>query len=363
MSKKWIVAIVIILLIGAGVFYFNKPQADTSAKPTIKIGVSLPLTGNLAFLGESYKNGILLALDGLKDTKYNYEFVFEDDQFGSALAATAANKLINVDKVDMIASFGSPAGNAISPIADGAKVVHFAVASDPAVAKGAYNFSHWTPPYEESKLMLSELKKRGLKRVVLFEQNQPGVLAVADALRKDFANSGVSIVSTQKFGGEEKDFRSYIAKAKAVPADVYLLAVTSPALEVLTKQIKEAGVKLPLTSVESFEFTEQPNLFEGYWYVNGSDHTSEFIKSYTDKYQKAPILSAGNGYDIVNLFVSAVESKGDGVSKPTTSEIGDSLSSVKDYRGAMGTLSIDPDGLVISPASVRMIKDGKPVSI
>lgn len=125
----------------------NKPVV-TGERQTVIVGVSLPLTGDVAMLGQSAKNAILLAQEQLpKNLKYDYKLVFEDDQFKPALGATVANKLINIDNADALVSFGSPVGSVISPIAEKAQILHvndFASASQ--VADGDYNFVHYTPP-------------------------------------------------------------------------------------------------------------------------------------------------------------------------------------------------------------------------
>lgn len=365
MNKTLIAIVVIIIIIAGGWYVYQGKSVEPVSEPTqtVKIGVTLPLSGGVAFLGEAAKNAVELAMADLGTTKYKYEVVFEDDKFDSATGATTANKLINLDKVDAMLSFGSPVGNVVSPIAEKAKVVHFGVASDPVVAIGTYNFNHWTPPYEETKLMTAELVKRGIKTAILLEQNQPGVLSVTNVLKPELEAAGVKLVASEKFNTGTRDFRSVINKVKNVKADIYLLEVTSPELETLTKQIKEAGIKTPLTSIESFEFTDQPQLFEGSWYVNAADQTPEFISKYSAKYGSNPKLASGNGYDIAKLIVYAFEKVGDGKTKPSSDAVVAELLKVKNFDGAMGKLNIDQDGLVVTKAVVRMIKDGKPVTL
>ena len=364
-TSKWIIALIVIIIIVAGVWsYSSKPKVvPIGDKQTITIGATLPLTGNLAFLGVPYKNAMMMALESLQsdpNLKYNYKIVFEDDQFDPAQAVTTVNKLISVDKVDAVASFGSPTGSAISPITEQNKIVHFnGIASDPSVAVGDYNFVHWTPPYKEVSLLLSELNKRNLKNVVLFEQNQPGVLAVTNSLRSQVAGSGVNIISTQKFNGDEKDFRTLIQKAKSVTpkADIYLLEATSPQLEVLAKQISEAGIKAPLTSIEAFEFTDKPELFKGDWFVAAASQQQWFVDAYKAKYGSDPKLGSGNGYDVVNMLVSAFEGAGDAKTKPGEDNVRQALAGFSGLKGAMGdNLSIDKDGIVITQPLVKTVQ-------
>ena len=54
----------------------EKKQAEVKAKPVVKIGVSLPLTGNLAYIAEGAKNALQMVLEKWqkKETKYQYEY-------------------------------------------------------------------------------------------------------------------------------------------------------------------------------------------------------------------------------------------------------------------------------------------------
>lgn len=365
-SSKIVIAIIAIMLIAVIAVSVNKKTTIAGEKATVKIGVTLPLTGPVAMLGESVKNALILAKDQIKDTKYNYELVFEDDAFNPKNAATTASKLINVDKVDAIISFGSPVGNTVSPIAEQAHITHINnFASDPNVAKGEYNFLHYTPPYKDSELFISELKKRDIKNLVFFgQQDNPGALALINAFEKDIKNTDIKVLDTEKFNTGTTDFRSAILKVKNLGADIYVLEATSPELEILTKQLREAGINSPVTTMEAFEFSDQLSLFEGMWYINAADPSQSFVDSYEQKYGSFPKFGAGNGYDVVNMIVKATETAGNGKTIPTRAEINDSLSKMKSFDGVMGqNMKMDDNGQIISEAVVRLITNGVPATI
>ncbi|MBI3638387.1 ABC transporter substrate-binding protein [Candidatus Wolfebacteria bacterium] len=330
---------------------------------TVKIGVIAPLTGDLAFIGEGFRDAALLAKDDLKNTKYNYELIFEDDQIDPIKTVSAVNKLMSVDKVDAVITISSGPGNAVAPIAEQNKIIHFATASDQTIAKGDYNFIHWTPPSEEVKVLVDELKRRGIKKLGVFELNQQGIAAMMTELRERIKGTEIEIVTDQKFNFKERDFKSLISKAKSSGAEIYLLNAFSPELEILAKQIKELGITTPLTAIESFEITEKMDLFEGQWYVNAADATGEFTSKFKEKTGKMPTIGTANGYDMINLIATAYENYDSLLSKPNHEQIVKELYKIKDYKGALGNLNMGPEGIVISKAVVRMIKDGKPVTI
>lgn len=362
--KNFIGSILCLAVLMFAIVAFRHGSPVVSGKPVITIGATLPLTGNLAFLGESYRDAINLALKDLPSaTKYTYRVVFEDDGFDPKKAASAAQKLIDSDKADILFSFGSPAGNAMSPIAEARHIPHLnGIASDTNVANGVYNFVHWTPPYEEARELTEELRRQGITRIGILETNQPGTIAVGNAVRSALAKTPIQVVSEERFTPGTKDFRSIISKVKNSGAEMYLLEATSPELEIVAKQMRELGVKEPFTSIEGFEFTDEPALFEGMWYVNAADPTADFVARFLKEYGHEPKLGAPNGYDAVSLIVFAVE-HAKSKTKPTSEEIVGQLNRISNFPGAVGTLNVDADGLIQSHATVRMITNGKPVTI
>lgn len=367
-TAKWVIAIIVVILVIAGIWsYSSKPATPTGEKPTITLGISAPLSGNVAFLGVNFQKAINLAMSELSTStnKYNYKVVFEDDQFNPSSAVTAVNKLISVDKVDALVTIGSPVGNAVNPIAEQNKIVNInSGASDPNVAKGRYNFIHWTPPYEEVKLMIAELQKKGIKKVAVFAQiDNPGIDASIKSFKENIKGTDIKIVAEENYKSGERDFRSLILKTKNSGAEIYFVEAVAPELEILAKQIRESGIKSPITSIESFEFTEQPKLFEGLWYVNAADQGAEFINKFKAVYGSLPNFGGGNGYDTINMLVYAFEKAGDGKSKPSSDQVVEALQGIKDFPGAMGTLNMGQDHIVNTKAVVRMIKNGVPTTI
>ncbi len=149
MFNKNKVALGICALIVLGlILVFNRSDRNPNSN-TVKIGVIAPLEGGAAVFGESLVKGIQMAQVDLKDrtgTKYKYEIIVEDDGSTAAKAASAAQKLIYVDKVDAVITTTSVTGNAAKPVALAAKVPHICVCSDITIANAEYNFTNSIPP-------------------------------------------------------------------------------------------------------------------------------------------------------------------------------------------------------------------------
>lgn len=359
---KIITSAVFVVAFMSSFFYGCEKQNAPEEKQTFKIGASLALTGSLGFIGEGMKNAMQLAKEQLEGGKYNIELFFEDDQLDSKLASTTANKLINIDKVDAVISVDAACGNIINHVATKNNVLHFGVAVSPKVAKGDTNFDHWTSPAEHSRVMIEEFQKRGIKKVgVLRSKYEDCDVHIAD-LRERLKGTDIEIVTDESFLIGETDFRSIITKVKEEtrtnPPDIFIMLAMSPELEIVTKQLREAGIQTPLTTFGSFEATNEAYLFEGYWYVSAAEPTSGFAAAYKQKYDTNPPVCSGNAYDIVKLIFGALDDI-DSAEKPSTQEIAEALMKIKDFKGAMGDLSIDDGGRVQSKAQVKVIKDGK----
>ena len=103
----------------------EKIQAEVKAKPVVKIGVSLPLTGNLAYIAEGAKNALQMVLEKWqkKETKYQYEIVFEDDMLKPQQAVLNAHKFIDIDKANVIVSVFGVVDRPIDDIANQSKII------------------------------------------------------------------------------------------------------------------------------------------------------------------------------------------------------------------------------------------------
>jgi branched-chain amino acid transport system substrate-binding protein len=346
---KYIGLLAVVVVIVVVLFVQYKP-VDNSV---VKVGVILPLSGDLAFIGEPAKHGAEMALESFGETKHKYELIFEDDQFDGKKAVTAANKLISIDKVNAIVTFGSSGGNSVKPIAEANNIIHFAVASDQKIADGVINFNHWTSPREEVRAMVDEFVNRGIKTVSILTMNQDGMIAIADELKSQLKNTGIEIVGEEKFNVGTRDFRTISAKLKEKLPEIIVMVNYSPELEVLGRQIRDAGINTPMTSFEGLDATTDAKLFAGSWYSTASDMTDKFKTEFKAKYNLDPIVGTGNVYDIVSFVVTASENiKG----QVNTDKLGSSLVKIKDFVGSMGIVSIGADGAVVSPAVIKTVK-------
>lgn len=360
-TNTWGILLIVLAIVVGGLYVASRTGAPEKTG-VIKIGLILPLTGDLAFIGEAGKNAAELALEEVNadaSNTHQYELVIEDDGFDAKRTAGAISKLVSIDKVDVVVSVSTGGGNVVAPIAEENELPHIGLASDVNVAKGKYNFIHWTRPQEEVDVMLAELKRRGLTKVVIMGANDSGFPAITNDLVAKAPGAGIEIVRNVEFLPGITDFKTLIAEAKTANPDAYILNAFSPELEILGKQMQDLGVEAPVTSIESFGLSNNPGIFEGEWFVDSAITTGGFNDAYRAKLNKEPGPTSGNIYDAVHLLVRAVEATEK--ESPTGAEVVEKLNKTEGYSGAFGPLTLGSEGEFISTPSVKVIKDGKPV--
>jgi branched-chain amino acid transport system substrate-binding protein len=321
----------------------------------IKIGVLFSLTGDKAHLGETYRDSILMAQEGLGLTKHTYHFIFEDDRMEGKTAAAAVQKLINLDQVDAIISFSAVTGNIVAPLAEKAHIVHFSVTSDSKVANGKYNFIHWTPPQESARGFMKVLKEKNLSKVAVMALKNQDVSAVLDCLKQ----YGMNEVFRSSSSGGERDFRMVLQRAQKENPDVYLLALMPPELEICYKQMREIGIKTPATSIIAMGISNEPEIFEGCWYIDAADMPDDVMANFKKKYGHKITIGAGNACDIVNILVWAYEA----FENPKADTVAEKLLTMRNFNGLLGKLNMDSEGIVFSRPTLKEIRHGKSVVI
>lgn len=329
---------------------------------TVKIGVILPLSGNQAASGQTSMLAVKLFQKELatKTYKHKYELVIEDAQGSGRLTALAANKLLDVDRVDALLSLYCDAGWVLEPRVKKAQIPHInCVCSNDKVAEGKFNFVHWPHTDKECAAFADLIQKLGGKRVALLGMYQPGWLALFEGTKKELEKRGVTVTFAENFNAGLRDFRVTLAKAKATNPDVFIPISFSPELEIILRQMKQIDFKPIVTTVESFDFTNDLTDAEGLYYVSAGAPTAAFNRALVDATGKNSIYGVPTIYDALNLIRSAYET----MDKPDHVQAAHWIAQVKDFPSAVGRISMGKQGRIDSDLGFYKIVGGKPVPV
>ncbi len=363
---KWIVGVVIVVIIVIIAMSSSK-RADSNV---IKIGYFGPFTGPVAgTTGEDVANAFKIA-----NAKLNIfgnkkvEVIYEDEACDPTKAASAATKLINIDKVNILVN-GVCSGSmlAAAPIAESHKVILFTVTAESPKITTAGDYIFRTSPSSvlTAHAMVQGLTKLGFSKIDVMFENAEYTSSMKDAFVAEFTqNKSNQILATQSFGSKDTDLRTPLAiLAKTKPQILVVFANSTISANIILNQMKDLSVKLPVLGNSYFASSpakENPNNNGNYVAVYKYDATApgftSMISEYKQKYGKAPAqeIYAANSYDGYNILFAAIKScNGD---NPEC--IKQALYGVNNYQGIGGLINIDENGDTIREFTLKQNTNG-----
>jgi len=323
---------------------------------TIRMAAILPLSGEGASWGQAIKNGMEMAYDKLPvNIQSKIEIVYEDDAHSPRMSISALHKLLSAGPIDLVINESSATAKALAPILESKHIPLLAIASDPEVVHGRnFAFNFWVTPEEEAKVLLSEMQRRGYRRIARITTTHPGTLALNEAVDAIMPQD-VSFILNEDYSSDVRDFRDFITKLRSRQKDTdAVMAVLTPGqLGIFSRQLRQMGVLLPLFGGETLEDNTEVVISQGTlvgsWYVSADDGAGTFLDEYRKRFPGASSGCAANGHDAVLLIARAIELQ----TKPGA--IHEFLSRLRDFSGALGKYSSTDDHRFSLPARVKIV--------
>ena len=360
--KKWFMSLCMVLALVA-CKEEKKENANADAKPVIKIGAMYPMSGDGAAFGQAAKNASEMFFDEFnkKPHKFDYKVIFEDNQYTLSKQATLTQKLINADKVDVLISVMSNFGAVVSPTAEQNKVIHFSVATDPAVSKGFYNLITSSNPAGEADVMYRQLLKEGAKKVDVVVVNATGPQSMVDYFEDRIKqDKKIEIGQTFHVNADEKDFRIMLYKIKESNPDYILVQLAMPTIDVFMKQYRESGINIPVTGIESFTYLQNREFAEGMWYVDAAPATEDFVA----RYQAKTGSTATDYAEYMDFILQMITFGYEGAGTPDKEQVINYIQDNSDGQiTAVGAITTEPDGILNGQPIVKKIINGEPVKV
>src|SRR3989344_6023695 len=249
----WIVVLAVIVIGGLAIF------GDGGETGTIKLGVLLPLTGDAAQYGESESRAIQVAVEEINNAGgvkgRQLEIVTEDGKCDPQAAGTAAQKLVNIDKVKIIIG-GACSGEtlAAAEITEPAEVILISPsASSPKVTE-AGDFVFRTYPSDALAGRIAAkyaYEKLNVRKAAVFTELTDYSQGLREVYKEAFADLGGQIVSDETYNTGDVDFRTQILKIKNSRPDVVYIVPQSPTTGLaIIQQLRENRVTAKFTTAE-----------------------------------------------------------------------------------------------------------------
>ncbi len=345
--------------------------AAATLPDVIKIGFISPLTGNAAAYGQDVKHGIeIYVSEHPAIAGKPIQMIWEDGKCNGQDAANAAQKLINVDKVQVIIG-GSCSGEtlAFAPIAEANKVLVISpLSSSPALTTaGDYIFRNYPSDMKVSETMVDYVIKNHKKVAMITEQTDFGQ-GYRKAVNEHLTNKGKKdmLVLDEAYPADNTDFRTLLTKVKESGADALIAIVQAPVTGgFVTKQAAELGLKVQIFSGDALPgpdfFSTAKDKAEGVKVAVVSEDPSR--KGYTDfatkfvaKYGKpaASNVFPAFGYDAATIVANGIAAVGyDGTA------LKDYLKGMPTFKGIASDVTFDENGDNNVPAFIKVAKNGE----
>ena len=333
----------------------------SAAAGDIKIGVVLDITGAGASLGVPERQTIEMlaeqvnAAGGINGRKV--KLFIEDNQSKEDVAATATNKLINTEKVDILlgASRTGPS-LAMRPIAEKAEIPMISLAANAKIVDG----SKWVFKTAQNdrvvlEKMVDDMKAKNIKKVAVARDASGFGEGIPEMLADVGKAAGIEVVKVEKFAPDATDFTSQITNLRSANPEAVLIWGIPPAAGLGQKAAKQLGVTVPI--YQSHGIGNQAFLDTAADSANGllaplgrmlvADQlkaddpqkpvVTKFIADFKAKYNANPSTFAGHAYD---GFMIAVESlKKAGTDKV---KLRDAIEQTSKWPGVSGVFTMTP---------------------
>jgi branched-chain amino acid transport system substrate-binding protein len=226
-------------------------------KEPFRFGALMPTTGPEAGYGLDFVKTYEMAVKDINDNGgvagRPLEMLVLDTQAKPELAISAANKLIDVDKVPVIIAAWSSVVKAVAPIANRNAVLELNMgANSPDIANlGEYVYTVF-PLAEVDVTALAKYtrEKLGKKRAaVLYINNDTGI-GGAKIYRDVFTAGGGEVVAFEAYDPKATDFTGVLLKARVGNPDVVHIHALSELPQVIA-QMRQLGMTQQITSYSS----------------------------------------------------------------------------------------------------------------
>ena len=340
---------------------------EKSDKPTITIGASLPLSGDLSMYGNALKKSLDLAIKDSKnqDLKYNYKIVVEDDRYDLKPVLTNMNRFKSVNKANAVMSFWGAAGTVVSDWAEKSQTIHMSCAASDRVGVGYYNFNHATQPKTLKKRILKYYRDNNFKKIGIVYLQALEIQEFINVFVPELKSNGFDVVFVTPVNSDARDLNVEIQKMKAKSPDVIEVLMQSPSLNVFGKQAKEQGLNVPMSSINNL--ITAPEEFEGQAFVTEDTGLSSFTEHFESLTGVEQVGCVVNFYDGLNMLIYAYENTPlrDGEVIPNNEDVAKTLLNIKntDFKSVISEISVDKEGNIDSPAVLKRLKNGKPVIV
>ena len=333
-----------------GTAHAQAPQGVS--KTEITIGTIQDLSGPIAALGKQARNGMQLRVDEINEqggiAGRRLKLLVEDAGYDPKRAVLAAQKLVNQDKIFLMAGHvGTAHNNAAMPVQFEKNIINFLPIT---AAREMYEpfhklkYSFAATYFDQIRLALPKLvKERGAKKVCTMYQDDEFGLEVMRGAEAALKAMSMELVEKTSYKRGATDFSSQVAKMKAGGCDLVVMGTIIRETIGGIAEARKTGFN-PTFLGSSASYTDLIHKLGGkpmdglyatmtsvHPYLDDASQPLRFwANKYKTKFSEDPTVFSVYGYLIVDVFAKAAQKAGTNLS-------------TESFIKAMDTMTIEPD--------------------
>ncbi|WP_375122671.1 ABC transporter substrate-binding protein [Variovorax sp. WS11] len=356
-------------------------QSQGVTKDEIRIGTIQDLSGPLAGYGKQSRNGMQLRVDELNEqgnvNGRKLKLFVEDSGYDPKKAVLAAQKLVNQDKIFIMAGhLGTAQNMAAMPVQFEKNVVNFlpiTAAREMYEPHHRLKYSFAATYFDQMRLTLPKLvKDKGAKKVCTIYQDDEFGLEVERGAEAGLKTLGMEVVEKTSYKRGATDFSSQVAKMKAANCDLVVLGTIIRETIGTVGEARKTGFN-PTFLGSSAAYTDLIHKLGGkamdgiyathtaqHPYLDEASQPMRFwANKYKTKFNEDPTVFSVYGYTIIDAFIKAAQKAGPNLTTDSFVKSMDTMTFEPDMFGAPKSTYTATKRLGNDLSRLSQIVDGK----
>ncbi|MBC7604342.1 MAG: ABC transporter substrate-binding protein [Ramlibacter sp.] len=357
-------------------------QQQGVSKTEILVGTIQDLSGPLAGYGKQARNGMQLRIDELNEQQGSIygrkiRLIAEDDGYDPKKAVLAAQKLVNQDKVFIIAGhLGTAQNMAAMPVQFEKNVINLfpiTAAREMYEPLNRLKYSFAATYFDQIRVALPKLaKEKNVKKICTIYQDDDFGLEVLRGVEAGLKTMNTELTEKTSYKRGATDFSSQVAKMKASGCELVVLGTIIRETIGTIAESRKTGFN-PIFIGSSALYTDLIHKLGGkamdglYGTMTVQnpylDEASQPIRfwatKYKTKYNEDPTVFSVYGYVIIDQFIQAAKKAGTNLTTDSFIKAMDSMTFEPDMFGSPKSSYTATKRLGNDQARLSQIVDGK----
>jgi len=356
-------------------------QQQGVSKTEITVGTIQDLSGPLAGYGKAVRNGMLLRIDELNEQGSVHgrklKLITEDSGYDPKRAVLAAQKLVNQDKIFIMAAhLGTAQNNAAMPVQFEKKVVNFlpvTAAREMYEPFNKYKYAFFATYFDQMRAAVASLvKEKKISKVCAIYQDDEFGLEVLRGAEASLKTLNMDFTEKTSYKRGATDFSSQVARMKGAGCEMVVLGTIIRETVGTIAESRKTGFN-PVFLGSSAAYTDLIHKLGGkamdgmyatmnvpHPYLDEASNPIRFwANKYKTKFSEDPTVFSVYGYVIMDTFIQAAQKAGPNLTSDSFVAAMDKMTVPTDIFGSPEGTFTPTKHLGSNKSRLSQIQDGK----